>query len=235
MEREWVFFIEVGPHCTTSKDDIINLYSLFIKKVDVIKLSNKREDVWSLPIWQDIISDLSDYVIDDILLELDKIHQIDSGRVYSNKGGWQSNDFFLGDNQFVDILINFIQQKVDIVAESLNTSLEVKNCWFNLNILGSFNSWHTHPFSSMSGVFYLDANSDQGNIVFQHPFSDGLKYAISNIGIEEMRNQCLNVFSIVPQNKKIILFPSFYPHYVEVNKTNASRISFAFNVVNLIK
>lgn len=191
----------------------------------------KREDVWSLPIWEDKIDDISDYVIKDIIYEIERLHQSDCGRSYSNKGGWQSNDFVMGDNAFIDILLESIQAKIDIVAEGVGTQLDVTNCWVNINNSGDHNSTHIHTNCSLSGVVYLEAEPDQGNIVFSHPFSDGLKYAIYNTGLVGLKRVILNDVSVVPSFKKIIMFPPFYPHKVEANKTDRRRISVAFNAV----
>ena len=193
-----------------------------------------REDVWSLPIWEDEINDVSDYAIKDILFEIERLHEVDSGRTYSNKGGWQSNDFVKGDNAFIDILIDIIQSKVDIVAEDIGVGLDVANCWININNTGNYNSAHIHTNCSLSGVLYLEAKPNQGNIVFSHPFSDGLKYAIYNTDLVGLRKKSINDVSVVPFSKKIVMFPPFYPHRVEANLTDNKRISLAFNAVKSV-
>jgi uncharacterized protein (TIGR02466 family) len=96
--------------------------------------------------------------------------------------------------------------------------------WINISENGDFQFDHNHNSVGVSGVYYYKTNSEDGNIVFTHP----------NILISDnnfpFTKQSKNVY-YVPKVGRLILFPSWLIHKVEINKTNNSRISIAFNVI----
>lgn len=77
--------------------------------------------------------------------------------------------------------------------------------WLNLNYESSYNSPHTHQ-GQYSGVFYIKAPENSGNIVF--PKTDE---------------------SVTPKENLLLLFNSDVMHAVEPNLSDDVRISIAFN------
>jgi hypothetical protein len=86
--------------------------------------------------------------------------------------------------------------------------------WVNYSDKYSFQGVHHHFLGGVSGVYYLQTNQEDGMLLLHH-----LVPLVSDTPI-----------SYKPEVGKIILFPGWAPHSVEVNKTDSTRISISFNV-----
>ena len=83
--------------------------------------------------------------------------------------------------------------------------------WFNIAKIGERTGVHDHAkLASVSGVVYLQCSPNSGNLFFQ----------------SEEKIEC----SIVPEEGKMVLFPSHVRHGVSVNESADQRISLAFNL-----
>ena len=82
---------------------------------------------------------------------------------------------------------------------------------------------HTGPFSNnvLSGIYYYKTNGSDGDLVFMSPNPFQLS-GISSFGDSEVRFK--------PEEGKLLLFPPWLRHRVEINKTEHIRISIAFNL-----
>jgi len=160
-----------------------------------------------------------------------KMREDSLGRNVTNVNAWQSNDLNLNDPALSQLL-----QAADIYANKLHRELNFKrslrqvidNVWININPFGGNNKLHIHGENCLSGVFYVKCNKDSGNIVFPHPAANFIYNTPESLleGFTEKNSQFSNN---LPQEGKIILFPSWAYHYVEPNMSNEDRISFAFN------
>ena len=148
------------------------------------------------------------------------------GRLVSNQGGWQSN--FL--NDIGEVKKHIEDHSLKYLDElGLSKSNKIEACWANINGYKDTNTWHTHPKSVISGVFYVDANKKSGNLKFFHPYIND----ISREWEEHIKNFNLmnNVETeIEPSSGLLILFPSFLPHSVNPNLNKEERISISFNI-----
>ena len=147
-----------------------------------------------------------------------KIQSINQGRQYSNVGGYQSNDLntnMLTDANCFDLnnLIATIQTNIKKSNAPLN-EMELNNIWININNKGDWNSPHSHPQSSLAGVYHVtDTNEQSGQL---HILRD-------NTGAH---------ISCSYSAGTIILFSSHLLHYVSPNKTDTPRVTLSFNMVN---
>ena len=83
--------------------------------------------------------------------------------------------------------------------------------WFNIAKKGERTGVHDHAkLASVSGVVYLQCSTNSRNLFFQ----------------SEEKIEC----SIVPEEGKMVLFPSHVRHGVSVNESADQRISLAFNL-----
>jgi len=99
----------------------------------------------------------------------------------------------------------------------------VTQSWWNFYNNNASHHEHNHPNSYISGVYYVQGSQC---IVFQKPNDNGYTYDFHHKEWNEVNSQ---VWRFVPPAGKIIFFPSFLWHQVELNKTNKTRISMAFN------
>ena len=171
------------------------------------------------PMLNDFKEDLVDYLYD----YSSKNESVSA----SNIGGWQSNSFMYREPSFKpfrDLMWNTLEPYLLHIGNQIkqmgnSPNIELYNVWFNINGTDTLNMMHTHPHSLYSGVMWIKAPEDCGNLVLVDPSAH-------------------NVFGIVPTQYEfqplegnVVVFPSHVPHYVQPNKSDEDRISVSFNLV----
>jgi uncharacterized protein (TIGR02466 family) len=155
------------------------------------------------------------------------------GRVVSNVGGWQSNNLTAVPAIIIQLITEF-ESRVNKVHDDLGFKKSMKQrvseCWININSGQSFNNPHVHPGSIFSGVYYVSTCENSGNINFLSPIKSHV-YHIDESILENYNEFTSAKFVQVPQESKVIIFPSWLEHYVEPNYSGKDRISIAFNTV----
>lgn len=150
-------------------------------------------------------------------------------RTCSNVGGYQSPDIPL-DNSFLSPLIKVINEECNIYANSIFLKDQyVSSAWLNINSYKDSNVSHAHPGCSLSGVFYIYAPDDCGNIVFENPAID----VIDSYWPEPNRYNEYNSseWTLPAKQNYLYVFPSFLRHRVEPNlNQDLKRISLSFNM-----
>ena len=150
------------------------------------------------------------------------------GNINSSVGGWQHslpNNF---DNEMIDQISNNVNHFAKELK--LKNPLKLNNIWVNVNEYSNYNRVHIHPRSQLSGVFYLKAPKNSGNIVFMNPVGQLLNYDWGGIFIEEYNHYTSYTYSYISENLKLYIFPGWLPHFVEPSKNKKEeRISVSFN------
>ena len=154
----------------------------------------------------------------------------EKGVEVSNIGGWQS------DNIINETHTEFVKlkNKIEEVAKEFHEKIkfkktlkqEIDNIWVNINQKGHSNDYHIHPYSILSGAFYLKGSTP---IVFQHPFRMINEYYWPNFIIEEPRQGTSGEWRIEPNPNKLLIFPPWVWHKVLMSKEDTDRISLSFN------
>jgi len=111
----------------------------------------------------------------------------------------------------------------------------IVNMWTNINPRHGYNRSHFHPNVLWSGVYYVPAPKDCGNICFFDPWVEA-SMIIPRFKQNHARNpqtQNETTFAAVPG--RISLFPAWLAHEVEANMSEAEgptgdRISVSFNI-----
>ena len=166
----------------------------------------------------------------DLENECIKRSTLDSGQVFTNFGGWHSNNISSNDDFFSEFILEIEKQANNFAKEiEINQSLKLSNLWININGYKDFNLRHTHENSIISGVFYVKAPDKSSKITFYHPASK-LMVREWNINLKR-NNYTSSVWSITPQKGRLLLFPSWLEHEVSPNLSQESRISISFNIV----
>ena len=153
----------------------------------------------------------------------------DEGVSISNYGGWQSSGFEIVNED--DVLHSFL---INCLSDfpSLKKSIDMfVYGWINVNKPGDYNIKHTHPTSDLSGVLWVKAPENCGNIVFDSPFAFQTHNEVESY-TDEFRN--LNNYNhchyFNPIEGRILVFPSHLQHHVLHNKSEEDRISVSFNI-----
>ena len=161
------------------------------------------------------------------------IQQKDRGVELSNIGGWQSGNIRNNRHpEFIKLLFE-IQTAADRYHNELQFKKELKqkldNIWININGKGHSNEYHAHPFSALSGVFYL--TDSKFPIIFKHPYEDISTYYWTEECIESYNNLNSGIWSLLPKKNMLLIFPAWLSHKVAMNRKDFDRISISFNTV----
>ena len=182
------------------------------------------------PIWNTVI-DLPDTQNQEAINFCLRLEQNSVGRVVSNAGGWQSNDFSEADlaNTPLNFLIGATISNCQKALVELGSKKEARivNSWININNKNDFNKLHNHPSCDLACVFYLTNNNSE--IEFQRPY-DISKYFLDNL---ESNNSTPLSFTHVthsPTKNAFLIFPAWLQHYVKPNLSESVRISVAINI-----
>ena len=104
---------------------------------------------------------------------------------------------------------------------NLDFNLNLKESWVNFSENGGFQFEHYHVPYLLSGVYYYQSDGDDGAIQFNSP-NKWLDPNVYPFGYNNVTYQ--------PIVGRLLLFPSYLEHLVNINKTNSTRISFSFNI-----
>ena len=160
------------------------------------------------------------------------------GMKKSNSGGWHSEKTLFKRNE------PNIKNLCNLFVKATNNAL-LRFCpsfpfdkynihaegWVNIGSKLSFNYPHNHPDSNFSGIYYVKVptkRKDSGLLQFLDPRGNVRPYAL---GVNELHEPFNDNFTIVPEDKMLIIFPSWLKHWVTPNLQEEDRISIACNFV----
>ena len=199
----------------------------------------EREFFYSVPIfYHDLknMKEINSKLVNDILYWRDKDKE---GVTRSNNLGWQSSyDMNLKDEyqDIVNIINNKLNELSTIEEYSSRTKLVVDNMWANVSPKYAHNSYHIHPSSMWSGVYYVQSPPNCGVIKFTNCGLGSLLTPHYEKGLKDQQPHQWTTIRYEPIEGKIIIFPSWLGHEVEQNLTDVEgqdgyRISISFNSI----
>ena len=151
---------------------------------------------------------------------------IDEGVQVSNYIGWQSGPIRQGDSEEFDKLVRVITEQVNGCAVQADIpELAIQNIWVNVNTPGSYNHLHNHAGSILSGVYYVKATPEQGNIFFER--GDNAEYFLPPMEKPNYFTSTATTYKAM--TSAIYIFPGWLKHSVQPNLTSEDRISVSFN------
>ena len=182
-------------------------------------------DIFKIPLYVKQLNvdckDIENYCLDKKSKE--------SGRNRSNRGGWQSPD--LKDDEltflFEEISIN-IKEFIKQLNFSNNYNFTFSNRWINVNHTDHYNLAHIHPYSPISGVFYVKG-FDNAPITFFHPAEQLMSYDFHHDFFTETNEHTQQHIDLKGPTGLLYLFPGWLKHGVVPNLNNEERISISFN------
>ena len=153
----------------------------------------------------------------------------DKGVVRTNVQGWHSKTNMNELPQFkklVDML--YACQKTIYDQEHLDSEPVLGNMWANINPPGGMNRAHQHPNSLWSGVYYIKAPKNSGNLKIDDPRSVAcMSRPRQKEGAVPAR--LFRETHYEPIAGRCIMFPSWLMHCVDPNQSDDIRISVSFN------
>jgi len=153
----------------------------------------------------------------------------DKGVVKSNRDGYQSN--FLSNNQLCEEFLNSIKEHIcDYISKigvKIPFSFKLYEPWINVSQSRAYNVSHCHGKQDFSFVFYIQVPKNSGNLVFDSPVLHHKTNMIQHQSFPFLNSE---TFIIYPKEGDLVIFPSYMPHSVEINKSKKFRISLASNL-----
>ena len=184
-------------------------------------------ELFPTPVFSAMIPDFNEYrndIIDYTRQYKSKYETV----VVSNVGGYQSSSDIHQDPEFLTVCEkiweDILSPACDMMADTFanngfpGTKFSLHNLWFNSNTTGAWNTHHTHPHCFYSGVIWVKASHESGDLVLHSP------HAHSLYGLDH------NVWNIPPEEGRVVLFPSNLLHNVNANTSENERISLSFNI-----
>ena len=118
-----------------------------------------------------------------------------------------------------------------LLAVSNSIEFYVTNSWINIHKRGHSAGAHMHHNSLLSGVLYLKATENSGDLVFHRdvhslvPFPPALDLDMDSFNLYNCKS-----WGHKPKTNDICLFPSVVSHSVDTNQSDQERWCLAFNV-----
>jgi len=108
-----------------------------------------------------------------------------------------------------------------------NTDFDITTSWVALSKQNEFTEdYHKHSNCFYSGVLYLKAEENCGNIEFGNFNNNSFLIIPTEYNIYNTEK-----FNITPKENLIIFFPSETYHTIKKNNSNEERISISFNFI----
>ena len=160
------------------------------------------------------------------------------GEQKTNSGfGWHSPTDMNEKKQFQPLI-----QELFKMAEECNKDYGVQpklglgNMWANINPTYSYNKTHTHPNSLWSGVYYIKVPKDSGKLFIEDPRTASHIHMPRRL--DNLPKQLWRVVAYEPKEGRLVFFPSWLPHGVDINMNKEKgekswRISVSFNFIQI--
>ena len=148
----------------------------------------------------------------------------------SNRGGWHSRIYNINEDNLISEHLKKGLGKS--VFTTLKQTLQVNvSYWIMINSPNTYNSSHTHPNSHLSGVFWINAPKNSGDLKFINP-SNFEAYVELHCYVNQFKldTNVYESYIYTPTAGKMVTFPSYVIHEVLDNKSNEDRIAVSYNV-----
>ena len=160
------------------------------------------------------------------------------GQVKTNSGfGWHSATDMNNKKEFDPLTSELFKMAKECNKDyGVKPELGLGNMWCNINPTYSYNKTHTHPNSLWSGVYYVKAPKDSGNLFLEDPRPGPNTYMPRRVN--NMPKELWRVVSYDAIEGRMIFFPSWQPHGVDINMNTEKdeknwRISVSFNFIQI--
>lgn len=208
-----------------------------------------EQSLWNISIYSIVMPDydiIKDKVVDHIKnVKLEKPNMGKGNTHYQKIGpmkqrhkrnlqeSW-SNLFSNTESDEFNQVVDFIHSVTLNVAKKVNLNyvdtsqwmIRIHESWSHITTNGGYHDYHTHPYSSWCGIFYVDAGdsdaeNNNGNNRFYTPLTIN-----PEIGFEYIAH---TFHDPVVETGKLVIFPSYIPHSAMPYFGKKDRIVVAYN------
>jgi len=193
------------------------------------KLFLMKHDIWPLfscPVFATKLT-ITQSNLNTYIKELNKL-KYQKSNFQDPKVSLISKEYFLLNKPKFKILKKSI---IETLKYYNNTYLKYKanfkmtTSWVAKTPSNSSSAVHNHSNNFLSGVYYLQAPKDCGNIQFNNMNAGQIQIP----QVEESTIWNANQFHFVPQPNVLLFFPSWAYHQILENNSGKDRLSIAFN------
>mgnify|MGYP003123486200 FL=1 len=154
----------------------------------------------------------------------------DEGLRKTNVNGWHSKTHMHTIPVFKPLVDELYEMQREIYKEELlERKPKLGNMWANINYKGSLNMPHVHANSLFSGAYYIKVPKDSGLLKLNDPRQE--THFIKPARKDQVPLHLAPEIHIQPKENRIIMFPSWLEHCVEMNESEDIRISVSFNFI----
>jgi len=155
--------------------------------------------------------------------------QQDKGELKTNAGGWHSATDMNHKREYDPLTRELFAMQDNIYKkEKLTMKPVLGNMWANINYPGCFNRPHLHPNALFSGVYWIKAPENSGNLMLYDP-RPGVQMTMPNRKKKELPHELWREVHYKPVAGRCIMFPAWLWHEVKPNESKDIRISVSFN------
>ena len=145
----------------------------------------------------------------------------------SNIEGWQRTGMHK-DGRFsplMSLISNKSREYIDHHDVKPPRYIEIVHAFANINGPGASNCMHHHTYGQISGVYWLKAPRNSGDLIIMSPFHN-----------QYLNTSCVskidrNAMVIEPKANTGVFFNSNLVHYVDQNRSTKDRVSVAFHIL----
>ncbi len=155
-------------------------------------------------------------------------YNYDFHRASNSNGGSSSNSRYVLEDKNLKFLKDELIKEFYFFASDImkySNKFEITTSWVTRLTKGQSSSYHNHNNCMISGVLYLQANENSGDICFRN--YDTKRYQI-HTKEGNLFNSTEYVFT--PVEGMLLLFPSEVYHKIEESNSDVTRYSLAFNL-----
>lgn len=185
------------------------------------------ENWFSVPVlYYDLSEEEFEKVQDSIQLAMPKILKLDLGNPWGDSVETSfkyKTDCNLIEDMGLEVLKTVIMDQATLFCQSydLNYTLRLKESWVNISKKQGFQYPHNHLPFLFSGVYFYQTNGEDGSLQFKspNPWLNAMTYPF---GYDKITYR--------PIEGRLIMFPAYLEHLVNLNNTASTRISLSFNI-----
>ena len=147
----------------------------------------------------------------------------------TNVNGWHSETNMNRKHEYDPLTKELFAMQDKIFAKEFLTDKPVLgNMWANINYSRGFNRPHLHPNSLFSGVYWVKAPKNSGDLMLYEP-RPGVQTTMPNRKKGKLPPELWRQVYYTPKAGTILMFPAWLWHEVQPNKSQDIRISISFN------
>ena len=178
-----------------------------------------RNDWWVTPVWE-IQTDFDEKFNDNLLSELKYFYTDEKIKNIKDSNIWVMNTPYV--KSLNDYIIKMVTELTyDYVAKNYDEyEFHHTRGWVNYSLPGQSMAIHDHGGSKITATYYIQTDDDCGDLLLIDPRGgvDWDKEVYKNVNGAKFKK-------ITPKPGKLVFFPSYVLHSVDVNKSKNMRIS----------